>query len=113
MRVYTGDNPYDCALNNCCGVSELGNFRKDDGLDKNWETEEDWPKIKDVESRGCGIFISTFLPSQWQAYRQLIKYHTLISRTGPHKNKGRDASIEGRTKGVYLCVFKFGKETAK
>lgn len=110
MRVFTGDNSYDCALNHCCGVSELGNFRNDDSINSQWENPKDWPKIKDVKTRGCGVFVSTILPSQWRVYRQLIKYHTLVSRSGPYKNKGPDASSEGRDKGVYLCVFKFGKD---
>lgn len=109
MRVYTGDQSYDCALNHCCGVSEIGNFRADNAL-SSWEDINCWPKIKDLETRGCGVFITTLLPSQWREYRQLFKYHTLISRSGPYKNMGPDASSEGRNKGVYVCVFKFGKD---
>jgi len=108
MRVWMGDSPYDTALDNCCGISEVGGFRPD-ALEM-YESAEEVPKIKDIVSRGCGIFISTLLPSQRQAYRELCKYHTLIERHGPYKNMGPDASTEGRTKGVYLCVFKFGKD---
>jgi len=110
MRVWMGDSPYDTSIPHCCGVNVAGEFRPDTSFDPRWENEEEVPKIKDIPKMGCGIFISTILPSQWQAYRQLIRHHTLLFRTGPHKNKGPDASSEGRNKGVYLCVFKHGKE---
>lgn len=108
MRVFLGDSPYETSLSHCCGVFELGNFRANDQL-SSWETKEHYPKIEKIESRGCGIFVSTFLPSQQKAMDECEKHHTLLFKTGPHKNEGDDASTEGRNKGVYLCVFKFGK----
>lgn len=110
MRAYMGDIPYDTSLSNCCGISEIGGYRTNDAI-ASWENPRDYPEIKDFKTRGCGVFISTLLPSQWRVYRELLKYHTLVSRCGPYKNKGPDASYEGKTKGVYLCVFKFGKES--
>jgi len=74
-----------------------------------WMDADDCPKIKDLQSYGCGIFTATFLPSQRTAMRECIQHHTLLFKTGPHKNKSSSSTHEGREKGVYLCVFKFGK----
>lgn len=112
MRAFLGTSPYDTTISQCCGVREIGSFLTNDGV-ASWQNEYEYPKIKDIESFGCDIFISTFLPSQSNAMRECEKYHTLLFKTGPHKNKGPDASLEGKTLGVYLCVFKYGKETAK
>lgn len=110
MRAYMGDNPYDTALNDCCGIYQIGGYVANSDLHA-WKDKSEYPEIKDFKTRGCGVFISTLLPSQWRVYRELLRHHTLVSRCGPYKNKGPDASHEGRHKGVYLCVFKFGKES--
>lgn len=93
-------------LSHCCGVPEIGNF-----VDKKpyWNPEE-YSDIKKFKSFGCGIFVSTFLPSQEKAMLECEEHHTLLFKTGPHKNKGPEATEEGKTEGVYLCVFKFGKD---
>lgn len=92
-------------LSNCCGVPEIGMFVDE----KPTWNEDEYSAIEKFKSYGCGIFVSTFLPSQETAMAECEAYHTLLFKTGPHKNKGPDASEEGRTEGVYLCVFKFGK----
>jgi hypothetical protein len=109
MRAYMGSSSYDTSIPHCCGINVVGAFEPDNSLSE-WKDRDDYPKIKDIQKMGCGVFVSAILPSQWHAYRQLIRHHTLLFRTGPHKNKGPDASIEGKNKGVYLCVFKHGKE---
>jgi hypothetical protein len=111
MRVYVGDGPYDTSLSNCCGVSEFGGYINN-GLD-NWQCEEEYPKIKDLPQQGCGVWVSTFLGSDWRAYKEMCRYHTCLFRSKPYKNLGPDASRQGREKGVYVCVFKHGKETNK
>ena len=98
------------SLTHCCGIPEIGNWRDDRPA---WCGAEEYPTIKNFKKFGCGIFVSTFLPSQEKAMLECEEHHTLLFKTGPHKNKGPDASTEGKEKGVYLCVFKFGKETAK
>jgi hypothetical protein len=107
MRAwYDSENP--STLEHCCGVPEIGGFvYNDDKL--YYATDGDCPKVKDFEPYGCGIFVSTFLPSQEKAMKECEKYHTLLFKTGPHLNTGPDASTEGKEEGVYLCVFKFGK----
>lgn len=106
MRVGTGT---EYSLNNCCGIQEIGEFYKDNGVPY-WRSNYNTPKIKDIsDPGGCGIFVSTFLPSQQKAMDECEKYHTLLFKTGPHLNLGPDASEEGKEEGVYLCVFKYGK----
>lgn len=92
-------------LSNCCGVPEIGSFMDE----KPYWNPEAYSAIEKFKPFGCGIFVSTFLPSQEKAMAECEEYHTLLFKTGPHKNKGPDASEEGRKEGVYLCVFKFGK----
>lgn len=94
-------------LAHCCGLPEIGNFV---AKRPSWVTAEEYPAIKDFKPFGCGIFVSTFLPSQEKAMLECEEHHTLLFKTGPHKNKGPDATEEGKTEGVYLCVFKFGKD---
>lgn len=96
-------------MHHCCGVPEIGDWQPNN-LNSFCYPEQDYPKIKDFKSYGCGIFVSTFLPSQSKAMLECERHHTLLSKTGPHKNTSGSATQEGREKGVYLCVFKFGKE---
>lgn len=109
MRAYMGDSPYDTALHNCCGINQVGGFIPNNAV-ADWYEKSDYPELKDLKKMGCGLYVSAFLGSQWRAYKEMCRHHTLLFRTGPHKNKGPDASSEGRNKGVYLCVFKHGKE---
>jgi hypothetical protein len=106
MKAYY-DLKYPTTLDHCCGIPQVGEFTRDKDV-CSWR-EPDFVKIKDLRSFGCGIFVSTFLPSQAKAMSDCEKYHTLLFKTGPHKNMGPDATYEGREEGVYLCVFKFGK----
>ena len=104
-------SPYEpVTLPNCCGVPDIGGWMANNAIHRAWMDAEDCPKIKDLRVYGCGIFVATFLPSQRSAMRECSQHHTLLFKTGPHKNKSSSASNEGREKGVYLCVFKFGKE---
>ena len=98
------------SLTHCCGIPEIGGFTEERS---SWRSPTDYTEISKFKKFGCGIFLSTFLPSQEKAMVECEEHHTLLFKTGPHKNKGPDASTEGKEKGVYLCVFKFGKETAK
>ena len=113
MRAWIPDDIWDIKVPNCCGILDIGNFHTNDDPEINWSDKDEYPKIKDIPTHGCGIFISTFLPSQRTAMREVQRHHTLLFKTGPHINKYEGASTEGKTKGVYLCVFKYGKETAK
>lgn len=94
------------SLSHCCGIPEVGAFTENV---PSWVGKGEYTEISKFKKFGCGIFVSTFLPSQEKAMLECEEYHTLLFKTGPHKNKGPDASTEGRNEGVYLCVFKFGK----
>jgi hypothetical protein len=95
-------------LGYCCGIRELGEFRADADMD--CYDLEYYKKIKDIDPHGCGIFVTTYLPSQRQVVRELNRYHTLLFKTGPHKNTSHYSTLEGRNKGVILAVYKYGKD---